>query len=91
MRFRTGRGLQVLFAPSDAVARRLSALPEHALPLSGESRSEIIAGARAARADAAVTQAESELLRKRARRIGRASSRLLDDVGGSQQGRWAAA
>lgn len=89
MRFRTRRGLQVLFAPSDVVARRLSALPEHALPLSGES--EIIARARAARADAAVTQAESELLRKRARRIGRASSRLLDDVGGSQQGRSAAA
>lgn len=91
MRFGTRRGLQVLFAPSDAVARRLCGPPEHALLLSGGTRREIIARARAARADAAITQAESELLRRRARRIARASERLLGNVGGNQQGRWAAA
>jgi hypothetical protein len=73
------RRLQILLAPTEASAFRLA---RHEPPAGDPDRKvrRIIERARAVRIEAAITQAESELLKRRARRIAAGTRRRMWDL-----------
>lgn len=79
--------LRILLAPTASTAAAF-AQPRHALR--NTTRGSVVTCARATRIEATITAAESELLRKRARRIVAGSRRRLRELG-VDRGHWAAA
>jgi hypothetical protein len=75
--------IQVLLAPTDALALRLASSARR--PARG-SLPGLVEKARATRIDATITRAESELVRKRARRIAAMARRRVRDIGLLTQG-----